>query len=123
MVRISKLLLMALVITLVFIAGKSFAGVVWVDDFESYQTGTFPSSLWVNSGNTDAYVDETKRISGNKSFKLFGLVGSCWGALAHRELGVQPPYTIHFHVYNGSESLSGCHQQFTVKHHKQFIII
>ncbi len=114
MKRVSNLLLISIIITTVFITPilcnvTSLADTIWVDDFESYQTGIFPSPPWINSGNTDVYVDETEKISGDKSLKLFGLVGNCLGALGHRELGVQPPYTIHLYVYNGTESLSGCH--------------
>lgn len=115
MVRISKLLLMALVITLLFIAIKSFAGTVWFDDFESYQTDTFPSSQWTYSGNPWPYlsfVDESIKMSGDKSLKLFGWLSGCDAALAHRPITVQPPYIIHFYVYNGSESLSGCHSHY-----------
>lgn len=87
----------------------AFGATAWNDDFESYQVGVFPSPPWTNSGNTDAFVDNTKAISGGQSLKLFGVVGGCWGALAHRTIALQPPFYVQFYVYNGAEPLSGCH--------------
>jgi hypothetical protein len=81
----------------------------WFDDFESYQLGQFPSPPWINSGNNQAYVDNTESVSPSQSLKLFGVVGGCWGAWAHRYFALQPPFSIGFYVYNGSEALSGCH--------------
>lgn len=84
----------------------------WNEDFESYTAGIFPGSFWVNSGNTAVTVDNVHSVSGSKSLKLYGSVGGCWGALAHRKLIIKPPLFIECQVYNGSESLSGCHPQY-----------
>jgi hypothetical protein len=85
------------------------AGTTWIEPFESYASGTFPSPLWINSGNNDVKIDNQVRFGGQSSLRLFGVVGSCWGALAHRALNTAPPYEIEFQVRNGSETLSGCH--------------
>lgn len=91
--------------------GEAVAETIWLDDFESYPVGTFPSS-WTNSGNSNAFVTDAKSVSGSQSFKLFGIVGGCWGAVAHREIGIAPPFEISFSVANGGENLSGCHQNY-----------
>ncbi len=84
----------------------------WLDDFESYTTGAFPSANWTVSGNTsDSYVDNTRSKFGSKSLKLYGVIGGCWGSIAYRKLNITAPYYIEFYAYNGSESLSGCHPQ------------
>jgi hypothetical protein len=84
----------------------------WFDDFESYSAGSFPSANWTNSGNTQAFVEAGSGLTGSNDLKLFGVLGSCWGALAHREIPVQPAYEIQFYVRNGSEPLSGCHSEY-----------
>ena len=85
---------------------------VWEDEFEEYNSGTFPNK-WIADGNAtivaDNYIDNSTKKDGAKSFKLFGVLNSCWGALAYREVSVEPPYYIAFDVKNGTEQLSGCH--------------
>jgi uncharacterized protein (TIGR03437 family) len=80
----------------------------WVDDFESYARGAFPSA-WKYSGNNEIRVDDTVASGGRQSVRLFGRVGACWGALIHRQIQVKAPYTIEYAVRNGNETLSGCH--------------
>jgi hypothetical protein len=81
----------------------------WVDDFGSYTPGAFPSPPWTNSGNTQASVEAGSGVGGSQSLKLYGVLGGCWGALAHRPVAVTPPYTIQVSIKNGAEPLSGCH--------------
>jgi hypothetical protein len=85
----------------------------WSDGFESYETGSFPSTNWVPDANAldtaNNYVDATKAFSGSKSLRLYGQVGGCWGALTYRPINVKPPYYVEVKVNNGSENLSGCH--------------
>ncbi len=81
----------------------------WHEDFESYATGSFPSQNWTYSGNSDIKIDSTIYISGNKSVRLLGVIGSCWGALLHRPRLANAQDTIEFYIRNGSEQLSGCH--------------
>jgi uncharacterized protein (TIGR03437 family) len=91
-------------------AGSALAqGTGWFDDFESYPNGRFPSPNWSYSGNSDIRIDNSVRVSGNQSVRLFGLLGACWGALLHRPLNVSPPFTLELYVRNGSERLGGCH--------------
>jgi len=116
-VALLVLLLVALVLCVVGgvpmgVTGSAIASTDWTDDFESYEVGVFPSPPWYNSGNTAAYVDDAHSVSGGKSLRLFGVLGSCWGALAHRQLDVQPPLLIECYVYNGSDALSGCHTMY-----------
>jgi hypothetical protein len=82
---------------------------IWTDSFENYAAGVFPSPSWTSSGNTDAKIDDQVHSIGQHSFRLFGRLGSCWGALAHRTLDTVPPYEFEFQVRNGREALSGCH--------------
>ena len=86
----------------------------WFDDFESYTAGTFPSPAWTNSGNTAAVVEAGTGVAATKGLKLFGVLGSCWGALAHRPITVQPGVVIEAYVRNGAENLSGCHSSYGV---------
>jgi hypothetical protein len=95
-----------------FCAVSVVSSAEWIDDFEVYPVGLFPSPTWVNSGNTTAFIDNTISVSGSKSLKLFGQLGSCWAALATRKIEVQPPFIIQFYVYNGTEALSGCHSMY-----------
>jgi len=87
-------------------------GNCWDENFENYDVGVFPSPDWLNSGNNEVYVDNSRSISGSKSLKLIGVLGSCWGAVAHRKIGIAAPFSIQFYVYNGSETLYGCHPEY-----------
>jgi hypothetical protein len=87
------------------------AETAWFDGFEDYASGAFPSPNWTYSGNSSIQVDSSVRASGNKSVKLYGIVGGCWAALLHRKLNVSPPFTLEFQTRNGSETLTGCHPE------------
>ena len=96
---------------------RSLASEVWRDDFEAYALGALPSP-WVLSGNTSAVVTDSQRVSGSKSVSLSGAINGCWGALAHRPIGTNPPFEIEFATRCGSESLGGCHPEYvTVQLH------
>jgi hypothetical protein len=66
----------------------------FLDDFESYSTGSFPSS-WIPDANandiSNNYVDASVYYEGSKSLRLHGLVGGCWGALTYHPLNITPP--------------------------------
>jgi RHS repeat-associated protein len=81
----------------------------WIDDFQSYALGSFPSANWTPSGNNGTQIVGSPVTHSSKSVQLYGQVGACWAALIHRPLQVTFPYTIQFYAYNGTESLSGCH--------------
>lgn len=87
----------------------------WSDGFESYTTGTFPST-WTPDANAVSDPNNNKVTTavahtGEKSLQLHGVVTGCWGALAYRALSVSPLYEIEVAVYNGNEPLSGCHPE------------
>jgi len=90
--------------------GKAMAAPIWSDDFESSTPGEMPTD-WTYSGNSDIHVDNTVSVSGSQSVRMYGILGSCWGALIHRPLNVSPPFTVEVWVRNGAENLSGCHPQ------------
>ena len=81
----------------------------WSDGFESYSAGSFPSSNWSISGNTDIQVTNTVRETGNNSLDLYGIIGGNWAALAHRQYNPSNELLIEVSVNNGSESISGIH--------------
>lgn len=85
---------------------------VWIEDFESYSPGRFPSS-WTPDGNADDmrtnFIDKTVAFSGTQSLHLYGIVGGCWGALAYYPVRVSPPFELEVRVRNGNEVLTGCH--------------
>lgn len=86
--------------------------VIWEDGFETYVANSWPSNWTADGNGTDStanYVDNTIFNNGAKSIRLFGIIGSCWGALAYRELTVVAPYEIEVKVRNGNDVLSGCH--------------
>jgi hypothetical protein len=80
----------------------------WTDDFDSYALGSFPST-WTNSGNNAVSVVNTFDVSPPQSLQMYGVVGGCWAALAHRQLVVSPPFAVQVSVRNNNEALSGCH--------------
>lgn len=86
---------------------------IWREDFESYEINKFPST-WIKDGNasdvSNNYVTDVTSSEGSKSLKLYGTLGGCWGSLPLRALETIPPYIIKLDVRNGTESLSGCHQ-------------
>ena len=93
-------------VTQTFAVGPITGG--WTDDFESYALGSFPGN-WTNSGNNAVSVVNTYRVSGNQSLQMYGDLGGCWAALAHRAIVLTPPFTVQVSVRNGNESTSGCH--------------
>lgn len=82
---------------------------IWCDDFEDYSS-TLWSSVWHGSGNVSGItVDNNIAYSGTSSLKMFGIIGSCWGAVATHPIQMDLPMEITFAVRNGDEPLSGCH--------------
>ncbi len=82
------------------------------DDFESYNVGSFPSG-WVADANandiSNNYIDNVIKYEGDKSLKIYGSVGGCWGALAYKPVDFNSSFTIELAIRNGDENLSGCH--------------
>jgi len=81
------------------------------DNFESYSVGTWPTG-WDPDGNANASgngIVADPADASNQALRLFGSIGSCWGALAYKACDLSEEYVFECDVYNGSESLSGCH--------------
>lgn len=82
------------------------------EDFESYNTGSFPNN-WVAdanaTNNSTNFIDSSIKYEGEKSLKLFGAIGACWGALAYRSIAFTSSFTVELAIRNSDESLSGCH--------------
>ena len=85
--------------------------IAWSENFEVYNANTFPNS-WIADGNgpdlTNNYIDNSISYNGEKSLKLFGVIGSCWASIAYHTLDAFPPFEIELAVRNGNETLSGC---------------
>ena len=84
----------------------------WIDDFESYASGSWPST-WVADGNatnlSENYIDNSTAAQGSQSLRLFGVLGASWGALAYHPLSLSAPIEVEIFVKNGNETLSGAH--------------
>jgi len=82
---------------------------IWCDDFEGYSSAPW-SSVWHGSGNVSGIsIDDNIAYSGISSFKMFGIIGGCWGAVATHPIQMDLPMEMTFAVMNGDEPLSGCH--------------
>ncbi len=83
---------------------------VWCEGFEDYLLPDGWTQNWTGSGNIPGIiVDSNEAKSGNKSLRIFGALGSCWGGVATRPLTTNFPVSFDCWVRNGSEGLSGCH--------------
>jgi len=83
------------------------------DDFENYLIDSWPSSDWIKDANAND-TSNNKILSdpinnNNQVLKLFGTVGGCWGALTYKQCSFPDEFYVETKVYNGSESLNGCH--------------
>lgn len=83
------------------------------DDLEGYELDTWPSS-WVPDANATSnpannMIVQDPEDPSNQVLKMYGSVGGCWGAIGYRECSITDELYIEAKVYNGSESLSGCH--------------
>lgn len=89
----------------------SSAGTIWMDNFDSYTVGTFPSSggwslIYSGAGSQYQYVDNTHSVSGSQSLHLVG--SSCWSANAYHALSLPSFATLNAHVYVDSIVSCGC---------------
>jgi hypothetical protein len=82
------------------------------ENFESFSLNSWPSG-WIRDAN--AYNSNYNKIvqdpvnSENKVLKIYGSVGGCWGALTYNPVVFPDDFFVEIKVYNGSETLSGCH--------------
>ena len=78
----------------------------WCDNFENPTWTT----NWHGSGNVSGiFVDNSSSFTGSSSLSMFGLIGSCWAAVATHPIEMNLPMEITFAMRNGSESIFGCH--------------
>ncbi len=87
---------------------------IWEENFESYALNTWPSP-WHPDANAISNPSNNKIVidpqnSSNKVLKMYGSLGGCWGALTYYPIAFPEDFYVALRVYNGSESLSGCHQ-------------
>lgn len=98
------------VLTLVVAVGVAVAA-DWTDSFESYPAGQWPTSNWSPDGNSDGVIVTDIKHGGDKSFRLYGVVGSYWATLAHRFMGTGATNVMEFDIRNGAENIpSSGHQ-------------
>src|SRR5271165_4975601 len=105
----SVALVVATLLVLTVLAPPSAHAQSWIDNFESYPLGSFPSPDWLASGNNGTSIVNSTYVSPSQSAQLYGVIGGCWGAVIHRQLQVAPPYTIQYYARTGNETIYGCH--------------
>jgi len=100
-------------ITVFPLANSDSTELAWADDFETYASGTWPNQ-WIADGNSanvaQNEVDGGIWYRGQRSLRLYGIVGGCLAALGYHAVTVTPPFDVEVAVRNGDEVLSGCHQ-------------
>ncbi|MDP6988665.1 MAG: hypothetical protein QF903_04225 [Planctomycetota bacterium] len=83
------------------------------DDFESYTVGSWPGANWVPDANAhDSNANGVRwdpLDPQNKTLRVFGVLGSCWGALGFHPCAFPEHFVLSLRVYNGTENLTGCH--------------
>lgn len=94
------------------VARGSFTG--FNQDFESLDTGEYPSNWKKDGSNTQEVVNDVAN-SGSQSLKAKGSHGGCWEAIANAPLGGYPGETkVRFtgSVLPGDEGAFGCHSAY-----------
>jgi hypothetical protein len=86
------------------------------EDFESYPVASWPSPAWTPDANAVNDPQNNQIVSSpggrtGKGLQLFGAIGGCWAALGYHQFCPPAAFELEFDVYNGSESLSGCHPE------------
>lgn len=74
----------------------------WLDTFEDYPLGDFPTDNWIKSGNAGASENEVFRSTSpvNQVLQLKGVYGGNWSAVAYRAIDLSSSHTISFRVKN-----------------------
>jgi hypothetical protein len=102
------------------VAGSAHSTQVFCDDFENYALYDWPLPTWVGFGGNEGSDPSNNCVvpdplnSQNKVFKLFGMVGGCWAGGAAHPYQFPSEFIIQLEIYNGSETLIGCHPQRAV---------
>lgn len=100
------------VAVLILATAVSMAVASWTDNFESYAAGQWPSPNWIPSGNGNGSIVTDVKHGGEKSFRMYGVIGSYWATLAHRYIGNDAAYAIDFWIRNGNEPIPGYGHQY-----------
>ena len=105
MKAMNRLVALFLVVISMTLPCTVFAALVWSDDFEGYSVGGFPSPSWTYSGNSDITINNSVVTQGSKSLRVHNHPGSCWEAVAHRQVGISTSegFLLEFYVYNGTD--------------------
>jgi len=88
-------------------------GILLAENFESTATGSWPED-WtadanaVSNPSNNQVVDDPDSGT-SKVLKLFGAIGSSWGALAYKPCNFGMEFSLRLRVYNSAEDLSGAH--------------
>jgi len=88
---------------------------VLAENFESTAIGSWPED-WtadanaVSNPSNNQVVDDPDSGT-SKVLKLFGAIGSSWGALAYKPCNFGTEFSLRLRVYNGAEDLSGAHPE------------
>jgi len=89
----------------------SLAQVIWADDFESYQPGTFPGSPWGYTGNSNIRATSSIACEGSQSLGAHGSIGGCWEAIVCHpiEVSTLEGFVLEFCIFISSDHRAGCH--------------
>ena len=71
--------------------------IIFYDDFESYTTGSFPTSggwelVWNGKGNSYQKIIDTESVSGSKSFQLWGV--NSWSSIVQKKFTPTANYIV-----------------------------
>jgi len=83
------------------------------ETFESYDLNSWPES-WqpdanVNIDRTNNKITQDPSSPNNQVLKMHGALAACWGAHCYHPCTFDEEYILEARIYNGSDSLSGCH--------------
>jgi hypothetical protein len=81
------------------------------EDFESDPVDSWPTG-WIKDANATAPgngIVADPNFLPSQALRLYGSVGSCWGALAYHPCDFPAEFYVECDIYTGSEVLSGCH--------------
>lgn len=115
-VKMLSLITSAIVIFSVLIFPVSAENILLQDDFESYNSGSFPSSggwkAYFNAVNDPSHniVTDSTSYSGSKSLQVYGSHSGCWAALVAHDLPKKDVIYIEASIKASGEAGGGCHK-------------